>query len=128
MFKGRKLLIATKHQKEKVIAPVIEKLLEVKCVVAENFDSDIFGTFTGETERKHGPILTVRNKCIEAMRFNECDLAIASEGSFGPHPDFYFVPSDEELLIFIDKRNDLEILVSELSTETNFNGEELKTV
>ena len=33
MFKGRNLLIATKHEKEKVIAPILEKELGVKCFV-----------------------------------------------------------------------------------------------
>jgi len=31
MFEGRKLIIATKHQKEKVIAPIVEKALGCNC-------------------------------------------------------------------------------------------------
>jgi len=56
------------------------------------------------------------------MESNGCDLGIASEGSFGPHPSFFFMPSDDELMIFIDKKNNLEILARNLSTSTNFNG------
>jgi hypothetical protein len=37
MFNGRKLLIATKHGKEKVIAPIIEKALSAICYTASNF-------------------------------------------------------------------------------------------
>ena len=33
MFKGRKIIIATKHKKEKVIAPLLEKKLGLKCVI-----------------------------------------------------------------------------------------------
>jgi len=62
-----------------------------------------------------------------AMELTNCDLAIASEGSFGQHPTIYFIPADDEILIFIDKTNGLEIIVRELSTETNFNGSEIKT-
>jgi hypothetical protein len=127
MFRGRTLLIVTKHQKEKVIAPILEKELGVKCVVTENFDTDILGTFTGETERLDDPIITARKKCLMAMELNNCDLAIASEGSFGPHPSIFFVPADDELTLFIDKKNNLEIVARELSTETNFNGSEIKT-
>lgn len=127
MFRGRTLLIVTKHQKEKVIAPILEKELGVKCVVTENFDTDILGTFTGETERLDDPIITARKKCLMAMELNNCDLAIASEGSFGPHPTIFFVPADDELTLFIDKKNNLEIVARELSTETNFNGSEIKT-
>lgn len=125
MFKGRKLLIATKHQKEKVIIPLLEKELGVKCFVPENFDTDDFGTFTGEIERKDNALTTARNKCLQAMKLHHCDLAIASEGSFGAHPSIFFVPADDELMIFIDQKNDLEIVARELSMETNFNGKEI---
>lgn len=126
MFKGRNLLIATKHEKEKIIAPILERELGVTCYVA-NFDTDKLGTFTGEVERKDDPITTVRNKCLLAMELMNCDLAIASEGSFNPHPTIYFVPADDEFLLFMDKQNGLEIIVRELSTETNFNSAEIKT-
>lgn len=127
MFNERKLLIVTKHEKEKVIAPILEKELGVKCFVAENFDTDVLGTFTGEVERKDDPISTARNKCLMAMRLSNCDLAIASEGSFGLHPSIFFAHADDEMLLFIDKKNNLEIIARELTTDTNFNGEEIKT-
>lgn len=127
MFKKRNLLIATKHEKEKVIAPILEKKLGVKCFVTSNFDTDELGTFSGEVERKDNPIATARNKCLLAMELTNCDLAVASEGSFGPHPNAYFVSSDDECLLFLDKKNNLEIVVRELSIDTNFSGTEIKT-
>lgn len=127
MFQGRNLLIATKHEKEKVIAPILEQELGVKCFVPSNLDTDELGTFTNEVQRKDDPITTARNKCFMAMELTNCDLAIASEGSFGPHPTIYFVPADDEFLLFLDKKNNLEIIVRELSTETNFNGSNIKT-
>jgi len=127
MFKGRNLLIATKHEKEKVIAPIFEKELGVKCFIAPNFDSDKLGTFTGEIERSDDPVTTARNKCLLAMELTNCDLAIASEGSFGPHPSAFFVTADDEFILFLDKKNEIEIIVRELSTDTNFNGSEIKT-
>ncbi len=126
MFKDRKLIIATKHQKDKVIGPILEKELGVKCILEESFDTDTLGTFTGEIERKLDPIATVREKCLKAMHLSGCDLGVASEGSFGPHPSIYFVNADDELLIFMDKVNNIEILVRELSTETNFNGGQIQ--
>lgn len=128
MFKGRNLVIATKHEKEKVIAPILEKELGVKCFVALDLDTDELGTFTGEVERKDDPITTARKKCLLAMEITGCDLAIASEGSFGPHPSIFFAHANDEILLLIDKKNDLEIVVREISTETNFNGSEIKTV
>jgi hypothetical protein len=38
----------------------------------------------------------------------------------------FFASADDEFLIFIDTKNNLEIIVRELSTETNFNGSEIK--
>jgi len=125
MFKGRNLIIATKHQKEKVIAPLLESELGVNCLVAQSLNTDSLGTFTGEVERKDDPLTTARTKCKLAMDMYECDLAIASEGSFGPHPSFFFVPADHEILLFIDKKNEIEIVEHELSTDTNFSGEEI---
>ncbi len=127
LFENRKLLIATKHGKESVIAPLLEKALGVKCIVPENYNTDIFGTFTGEIERKNDPVSTLRQKCQHAMNMFDCDLAVASEGSFGPHPSLYFANADDELLILIDRKNELEIKARELSLETNFSGSEIKS-
>ena len=60
------------------------------------------------------------------MELSNCDLGIASEGSFGSHHSLFFVCADDEFLIFIDKKNDIEVIVRELSTKTNFNGSEIK--
>ena len=127
MFKGRNLIIATKHGKEKVITPILEKELGVKCFVDSGLDTDQLGTFTGEVERKEDPVTTARNKCLMAMKLNNCDLAIASEGSFGQHPTIFFIPADDEIVIFIDKKNGLEIIAREISSQTNFNGSEIQT-
>lgn len=122
LFQNRKLIIATKHQKEKVIAPIFEKKMGVKCFVDKHFDTDLLGTFSGEIERKADPISTARKKCLIAMEKNNCDLGIASEGSFGAHPSIFFTKANEEILIFIDKKHNIEIIARELSNETNFDG------
>lgn len=127
LFQNRKLIIATKHKKEMVIAPILEKSLGVICFTDNNLDTDTLGTFTGEIERENDPIVTARKKCLWAMELSNCDLGVASEGSFGPHPSSFFVNADDEFLIFIDKKNDLEIIVRELSLETNFNGTDIKS-
>lgn len=127
MFDRRRLIIATKYQKEQVIAPLLEDALGVTCFVDKSFDTDTFGTFSGEIEREKDSLSTARLKCLQAMELNNCDLGVASEGSFGIHPSIFFANADDEFLIFIDKKNNLEIIVRELSTETNFNGKKIKT-
>ncbi|MFN5418022.1 MAG: DUF6671 family protein [Flavobacteriia bacterium] len=121
----RKILIATKHKKELVIAPILEENFKMIAVTSFDFDSDEFGTFTGEIERSLGPIETIKLKAKNALEATEFDLVIASEGSFGPHPYLFFSPCDEEFLYLYDKKNDFEILVKSLTTITNFNSQEI---
>lgn len=123
LFKYRRLVIATKHSKEQVIAPPMENSFGVQCIVPGNFDTDLLGTFSGEVERELDPLSTARKKCELAMELTGCDIAIASEGSFGPHPYIPFLPADEELLLLIDKQNSLEIFWREISTAANFAAE-----
>jgi hypothetical protein len=120
IWKDRLLLIASCHGKEKAIAPLLEQQLAVRCVTIENLNTDQFGTFSGEISRTDDPVTTVRKKCRWAMEQYGFDLALASEGSFGPHPSAFFIPANEEWLILIDQRNQLEILAREVSAETNF--------
>lgn len=127
IFKGRKLIIATKHKKETIIAKHFEATLGTICEIAPSYDTDELGTFTGEIERTLSPIETVRAKCLNAMNKYGYDLGVANEGSFGPHPTLYFIPADEELMIFIDKTNNIEILVKIISTKTNFSSKNIKT-
>ena len=122
MFEERTLLIVTKHQKESVISQLFEKHYNLKSKVSKNFDTDTLGTFSGEIERLDDPISTLRRKCLEGMKIEHANLAVANEGSFGPHPQFYFAPVDNELAIFIDKKNQIEIVATEMSMNTNFNA------
>jgi hypothetical protein len=119
-FAGRKMVIATKHRKEWVIGPVLKKALDVTYFSADSLDTDLFGTFSGEFPRTSTPIDAARAKCHAAMDLYNVDLAIASEGSFGPHPALFFVPAAEEYLVFMDRANELEISVKKLSSHTNY--------
>ncbi len=122
MIGNRKLVIATMHQKEQAIQPILEANLGCICCLPENFNTDLLGTFSGEIERTDDPIATARKKCQLAMDLTNTDIAVASEGSFGPHPSYFFIHADDEFLLLLDRKNNLEIVVRELSLETNFNG------
>ena len=126
-FKGRNLLIATMHKKETVIAPVLEKMLGVKCITAEKINTDLLGTFTGEVARKADPLHTAIDKCEMAMQAYQMDLCVANEGSFGPHPYLHFIPAADEIMVLVDKKNNLLIKARKLSTHTNFNGCEINS-
>lgn len=126
IFQGRKLVIATQHGKEQVLAPVL-KGLGAEIFVAGDLDTDQFGTFSGEIERMVDPLEAARLKCAFACQQYNCTLAVASEGSFGPHPNMFFVPADDEILVFLDLAHNLEIKAREISTKTNFAGRQCHT-
>jgi hypothetical protein len=127
MFEGRNLLIASMHQKEKVLTPLLHENLRVTPCVVNDFNTDVFGTFSGEIERKGDAISALRQKCDLAYQTHKIDLVVASEGSFGPHPSYFFVPANEELIMFKDYTHQLEIVARHITTETNFSGEEINT-
>ncbi|MFC3562693.1 DUF6671 family protein [Pedobacter jamesrossensis] len=122
IFKGRKLVIATMHGKEKVLGTILEKELGVETIVPKEFNTDFYGTFFGEVEREKDPLETARTKCLDACRISGCTLAVASEGSFGPHPTIYFIPGDEEIMVFMDLENDVYVRARVVSPKTNFGG------
>lgn len=99
---------------------MLTQILGVEAFVAPNFDTDRFGTFSNEQMRPLPPLATARQKCFEACHQTGCRLAIASEGSFGAHPVFSFIPADEEVLLLTDQRHGLEFRTVHLSTRTNF--------
>ena len=126
-FKNRTGVLATMHQKEKVIAPVLEKSLGIKIIVPENLNTDLFGTFTREINRKGDQLDAARYKANESMLLTKATLAIASEGSFGPHPASPFLPFNREIVLLIDKENNMEIVGVSGSTDTNFNEKTIKS-
>jgi DNA-directed RNA polymerase subunit RPC12/RpoP len=119
IFAGRRAVLATMHHKERAIAPILEPL-GIQIVVPQTFDTDAFGTFTREVKRVGDQREAARQKAIAAMELMKTDLAIASEGSFVPHPALPILPCDRELVMLIDRANDLEIVGEAISTETNF--------
>lgn len=127
-YRGKTFVIATKHKKGDVIAPILEHELGVICVTPEGLDTDTLGTFTGEVERVDDPISTLRKKCLMAIEATGIDVAVANEGSFGGHPTVIFAHADDELLMLVDKENGIEIVERELSLDTNFNGTDIHSV
>ncbi|MDZ7960001.1 MAG: hypothetical protein RMY34_19315 [Aulosira sp. DedQUE10] len=121
LFHKRVAILATMHQKEKAIAPILEQDLSIQVIVPPNFNTDIFGTFTREIKRPGTQIAAARLKATKALELTDATLAIASEGSFAPHPSLRYIYSNREIVILLDKEYDLEIVGEELSLETNFN-------
>lgn len=127
-FEGRQLVIASMHQKEQALKPLLEADLKVQVTVANGLNTDLLGTFSGEVARMADPLTTARKKCELAMKLTGCDLVLASEGSFGAHPSAFFLPANEEWLLLMDRKHQLEIHARYLSLETNFSGQEFHSL
>ena len=126
MFEGRSLFIATNHHKEAVIQPILERELNVNCFAIPLFNTDQFGTFSGEVERSQSPVDTLKAKCQLGFDVTVCDLVIATEGSFGAHPDLPFCAAHDELILLMDFKNNVSFSARILTTETNFQGKKIK--
>ena len=107
------------------MAPLLERELGVYCMVPQNFNTDLLGTFSGEIERVDDPLTTLRKKCLMAAELTGCDLIAGNEGSFGPHPTLYFAHANDEMAMLLDLKNGLEIVERELNTDTNFDGSDV---
>ncbi|MBD2089375.1 hypothetical protein H6F67_05850 [Microcoleus sp. FACHB-1515] len=128
-FKARPLVLATMHRKEEAIAPIVEAALGVQVVLPEGFDSDRFGTFAGNWPRPADQRTTALIKARAGLELVGGDLAIASEGSFGPHPVMPYLPCDREMVVLLDRRDGQEFIVvgEDLTVETNFRRETIRS-
>lgn len=114
------IVLTTKHAKSIAIQPPFWEKLGAT-VLEYIADTDNFGTFSGEVERQGSALECARRKCeLSLGKFNEIDFALASEGSFGPHPFIPFLPCDYEILYFIDRKRDFHLHLSYLSEKTNY--------
>lgn len=127
-FAGRTLTIATMHEKERVIAPLLSAALGVDCRVPPAFDTDRFGTFTRTVARAGTQVEAARAKARAALSETGGDLAIASEGSFGTHPAFPLVSRHLELVLLIDTQYGLEVAGWHEEPGTLYRGEYVESV
>ncbi len=127
-FNGRTAVIATMHGKEAAIAPILEREFGLKIIVPQNFDTDQFGTFTMDIPRTGNQLEAARLKAQAVMQITGIDLAIASEGIFGPDPQMPFIQSNFELVLLVDKKNSIEIQGYHKSSETNLAGQYVSSI
>ncbi|SMC05894.1 hypothetical protein SAMN00768000_2515 [Sulfobacillus thermosulfidooxidans DSM 9293] len=119
-YHGQKVALATKHEKEHVVGPPLQEIVGLEVCVPPHLDTDVLGTFSGEIPRNGTPAEVVIQKARMGMDALGLPLGLASEGSFGPHPQLLFVPGHHELLAFVDDRLGIEVTEQILSTETNY--------
>lgn len=119
IFENRKIVLLTKHEKEKAIKKELEKATGCELVVETKFDTDKFGTFSREIKRPKSQLDTARIKIKKGLKLAKTDIGIASEGSFGSHP-YAPIPWNIEIVLLYDKKDNFEIYGVYEGAETNF--------
>ncbi|WP_066961687.1 DUF6671 family protein [Microbulbifer sp. Q7] len=107
-YQNLSVALLTKHDKGAVISPPLAKL-GLHVVTTDAFDTDTLGTFSGEIPRELSPRECAAHKARLACELTGLDFGLGSEGSFGGGPMPGLVNWDEELLVFYDAKQDLEI-------------------
>ena len=128
LLKGRVSALLTKHKKEQVIKPAFEMATGCRIEVLSNYDTDIFGTFTGDVDRPGTQLETARIKAKRGMEVSGLDIGLSSEGSFGPHPSVSFVPLNIEYVMLVDDREKLEIWGEWSGIDTNYSRETVDSI
>lgn len=125
-YDGNCIILTTKHAKSIAIAPIFYEKLGAS-VLEYVADTDKLGTFSGEIERKGNALECARTKCELSLEQlgEKVEFALASEGSFGTHPFMPFIPCDQEILYFIDRKRGFHLHLSYLSEKTNYRMEAL---
>lgn len=118
-YNGVKAAMATRHGKHHVVGTALAAEVGMQLVLAEDVDTDQLGTFTGEIPRRGTPLETAFRKAELALEATGLSCAVASEGSFGPHPVVPMVACGQEYLVFLDTERDLRVVERQI-TETNF--------
>jgi hypothetical protein len=126
-FENKIFSVATKHKKEIVFKSVFSQL-GLNYIAANEIDTDVLGTFTGEIERKFSPLETALQKAkLLASEINNVDFIIANEGTFGPHPTIPFVVSDSEVILMYEVKTGKYFYFHDISTNTNFAETEISS-
>lgn len=126
-YEGCCVVLPTKHQKSIALAPPFEQILGAG-MLEYVVDTDRLGTFSGEIKRHATAIETAKKKCLWAINRTKAKYVLASEGSFGPHPMFPFLPMDHEILYFVDQRRDFHLHISSVCTDTNYHSSEIASL
>lgn len=101
--------MVTKHHKTETLAQALSGRGGMRLHTVE-VDTDVLGTFTGDIERVAGPVQTAIAKARLGIDATGHHLALASEGSYGPHPVVGLVTHHTEVVAMLDARSDLIVV------------------
>ena len=107
-YRDAKVVLPTLHGKGVLAKHTFKEHLGMYVEELE-IDTDQFGTFSGDIERKLSPIESAIAKAKLGLTLSGHTYALASEGTVGADPSVPFINSDIECVVFVDSANDLII-------------------
>ncbi len=117
---GATVALVTKHGKERLLEPLLAPG-HLQLIHLGDLDTDSLGTFTRERPRAGTALDAARTKVSWALKHApDARFAMASEGSFGPHPQLPWVAGGHELVLLHDRQTGLELRGDDLTVDTNF--------
>ena len=120
-YRGDRAVLTTMHNKEQVIAPIVNDGLGLVVSLAKGVDTDRFGSFSRDIERTGSQLDAARAKIAEGFKNDPlARVALASEGSFGPHPYIPFLAIGREIVMLTDRDTGLELIGHDASPATNY--------
>lgn len=106
---GTVAALGTMHGKAAAIGPPLSRI-GIGLVVPPGLDTDRFGTFSGEIARTGSMLDAVRAKARAAAALAGLRHGMASEGSYGPHPQVPFLALGQEILLWRDEATGQEVV------------------
>lgn len=122
---GFPVAFLTKHGKETIVAPVLAQAQLIVQVV-KGFDTDQWGTFSGEVERPANQWDTAVMKASKALELcPEAPFGLGSEGAFHPHPANPFLTMNTEMLALVFRNSQVSVVGVAQSAEVKFRSEDI---
>lgn len=115
MFEQVTVACITRHGKTEILAPVLASAFGIRTVEVSTIDTDAFGTFTRERKRRGNQLETCIKKACAGFAKTDASFALATEGSFGPHPTWSFIPWHHELITLVH-RKDKHVIIGEAAS------------
>ncbi len=108
------------HGKERALSRPFRVALGVDLRIPPGLDTDAFGSFCGTVPREGSAEEACRRKAELGMDQTGLPLGLASEGSFGPHPQLPCLAVGQELITLVDRSRNLVITERLIARRTNF--------
>lgn len=109
-YHAKAVSLLTQHGKEKIIAPLLQPFLGCQISHTTAYDTDLLGTFSGETLRIENQIETARKKARIGMDLTGLQVGLASEGAFVADPFGGLLPWNVEIVVWLDDERHFEVI------------------